>query len=191
MKKIVTLVLILVATTCGLYVSAQAVTLPYQVNFEANETSEISRWTLNPGSNASSCKDQWIINSAVHSAGRQALYISNNGIDAQFDSKSNTLYLNEFYLIDLLDLIDDDRNNTNKAFKNLSRTFVHEMIHAIRTININKKRNISRYDAMLDSILEKYDVSSLRPYIPVYSKQSKDGTFIVAYDREKKEYEEE
>lgn len=86
MKKIVTLVWILVVSTLGLRVSAQAVTSPYQVNFEANETTEMAQWTLNPGANPANVLDKWMVGTSVHSAGRQALYISNNNADAQFDS---------------------------------------------------------------------------------------------------------
>ena len=86
MKKIVTLVWILVVSTLGLRVSAQAVTSPYQVNFEANETAEMAQWTLNPGANPANVLDKWMVGTSVHSAGRQALYISNNNADAQFDS---------------------------------------------------------------------------------------------------------
>ena len=86
MKKIVTLVWILVVSTLGLRVSAQAVTLPYQMNFEANEATELGQWTLNPGANASKVLDQWMVGASVHSAGRQSLYISNNNQDAMFDS---------------------------------------------------------------------------------------------------------
>ncbi len=73
-------------STLGLRVSAQAVTSPYQVNFEANETAEMAQWTLNPGANPANVLDKWMVGTSVHSAGRQALYISNNNADAQFDS---------------------------------------------------------------------------------------------------------
>ena len=86
MKKIVTLILMLVVSTLGLRVSAQAETLPYQVNFESNETAEMAQWTLNPGANPANVLDKWMVGTSVHSAGRQALYISNNNADAQFDS---------------------------------------------------------------------------------------------------------
>lgn len=66
--------------------AAQNVSLPYQMNFEANETAELGQWVLNPGANASQLLDQWVVGNSVHSAGRQSLYISNNGQDAMFDS---------------------------------------------------------------------------------------------------------
>lgn len=86
MKKIVTLILMLVVSLLGLCVSAQAETLPYQVNFEANETAEIAQWVLNPGGTTDDYLDKWVVGNSVHSTGRQALYISNNGHDAMFDS---------------------------------------------------------------------------------------------------------
>lgn len=86
MKKIVSVVLILVASVFGGVVSAQNVTLPYQVNFEANETAELSQWVLNPQGTSADYLDKWMLGNSVHSAGRQALYISSNGRDAIFDS---------------------------------------------------------------------------------------------------------
>ena len=70
----------------SLPVTAQNVSLPYQMNFEENESAELNNWTLNPGANAPALLDQWVVGKSVHSAGRQALYISNNGMDAMFDS---------------------------------------------------------------------------------------------------------
>ena len=67
--------------------SAQAVSLPYQMSFEEADTIELqNKWTLNPGADGPLCRDQWIVGRSEHSAGRQALYISNNGADAWFDS---------------------------------------------------------------------------------------------------------
>ncbi len=70
----------------SLPVTAQNVSLPYQMNFEENESAELNNWNLNPGANAPALLDQWVVGNSVHSAGRQALYISNNGMDAMFDS---------------------------------------------------------------------------------------------------------
>lgn len=85
MRKYLLNVLVL-AVVMSLPMAAQNVSLPYQMNFEANEAAELSQWTLNPGANASLVLDQWTVGSSVHSAGRRALYISNNGRDAQFDT---------------------------------------------------------------------------------------------------------
>lgn len=82
----------LCASAGCLSASAQNVSLPYQMNFESNESAELANWTLNPGANASVCTDKWIVGSAEHSAGQQALYISNNGLDAQFDSIPDIQY---------------------------------------------------------------------------------------------------
>ena len=86
MKRIFTLVVTCVFAVLGLSVSAQAVSLPYQMNFEANEAAELSNWVLNPGGTTSSYVDKWIVGNSVHSAGHQALYISNNDRDAMFDT---------------------------------------------------------------------------------------------------------
>ena len=76
----------LCASAGCLSASAQNVSLPYQMNFESNESAELANWRLNPGANASLVLDQWVVGNSVHSAGRQSLYISNNGQDAMFDS---------------------------------------------------------------------------------------------------------
>lgn len=86
MKRIFTLVVTCVFAVLGMSVSAQAVSLPYQMNFEANEAAELSNWVLNPGGTTSSYVDKWMVGGSVHSAGHQSLYISNNGVDAGFDS---------------------------------------------------------------------------------------------------------
>ena len=86
MKKIFTLLLCGFATL-GTSAFAQAVSVPYQMNFESNEIAELNNnWTLNPGANAANLLDQWMVGNSVHSTGRQSLYISNNGRDAMFDS---------------------------------------------------------------------------------------------------------
>ena len=98
MKKLLLNVLVL-AVVMGLPVKAQNVSLPYQMNFEENEAAELSQWELNPGANASALLDQWVVGKSVHSAGRQALYISNNNRDAQFDSVPGVQYAYREFLL--------------------------------------------------------------------------------------------
>ena len=85
MRKYLLNVLVLFVTM-SLSVKAQNVSLPYQMNFEANESAELGQWELNPGALSSQVLDQWVVGSSVHSAGRQSLYISSNGRDAIFDT---------------------------------------------------------------------------------------------------------
>jgi hypothetical protein len=87
MKNIYAVLLSLFAGACISGAVAQTVSLPYQMSFEEADSVELrNKWTLNPGADAPLCKDQWIIGRSEHSAGRQALYISNNGSDAWFDT---------------------------------------------------------------------------------------------------------
>lgn len=86
---------VLMSIMAGAFISAataQTVSLPYQMSFEEADSVELRNWVLNPGTAAALCKDQWIVGHAVHSAGNQALYISNNGLDAQFDSIPDVQY---------------------------------------------------------------------------------------------------
>lgn len=86
MKKIYTFVFSLVLGFLSSALSAQAVSLPYQMNFEANESAELSNWVLNPGASDLTLLDQWMVGTSMHSAGRQSLYISNDTSKAWFDT---------------------------------------------------------------------------------------------------------
>lgn len=62
----------------GAHLSAQNVTIPYLMSFEAtgSDSIELSRdWVLNAGTQASLCNDRWIVGTSVHSDGKQALYV--------------------------------------------------------------------------------------------------------------------
>lgn len=74
--------------------SVAETTVPYSFSFEEDESAELSKWVLNPGANTADLKDQWVIGKAVHSDGRRAAYISNNGgADASYDVTTNTQYM--------------------------------------------------------------------------------------------------
>jgi len=84
-----------------MYAMAQTQTrVPYSMGFEDGESTELSNWTLNPGSAAASCADQWKVGSAVHSSGSKALYISTDGgVNAQYGFHPNLQYAyRDFYL---------------------------------------------------------------------------------------------
>ena len=73
--------------------SAQSISIPYQLGFEESEAAEISNWVLNPGAQASECTDQWVVGEATNNGGKRALYIScNGGEEARFGSKPNIQY---------------------------------------------------------------------------------------------------
>lgn len=70
-----------VGVMSSLLLSAQAVALPYEFGFEDDEAAELANWHLNPGRNAATDADldEWIVGSAIRSAGQKALYITNDG----------------------------------------------------------------------------------------------------------------
>lgn len=75
------------------YVKGQEIVVPYQMGFEETDAAEMAFWTINPGSNASKCEDQWVVGTATKNGGLQSLYISNNdGVDAQFGTHPNVQY---------------------------------------------------------------------------------------------------
>lgn len=60
--------------------SAQAISIPYQMGFEQSDTSELKlRWTFNAGPEGAQCVDQWVVGNAACNEGKQSLYISHDG----------------------------------------------------------------------------------------------------------------
>ena len=92
MKKIYTFVFSQVLLLLSATLSAQSLRIPYQMDFETSESTELSNWVLNPGADAAACKDKWMVGPSVHSSGAQALYISANGQDAIFGVNPNVQY---------------------------------------------------------------------------------------------------
>lgn len=72
---------------------AQMMSVPYSMDWEVAEQAEISNWVLNPGANAASCPDQWVVGTATHSAGRRSLYISCNGAENKYTVARNVQYV--------------------------------------------------------------------------------------------------
>lgn len=66
--------------------------VPYSMDWEAAEQAEINNWVLNPGSTAA-FKEQWVVGTSVHSAGRRALYISCDGLNAEYTVAKNVQYV--------------------------------------------------------------------------------------------------
>lgn len=82
MKKIVLTVFALFNSVLA-YVSAQAaLTLPYSMSFEESESAEWSHWVVNKG--AESADERWIQGEEMHSEGSRSLYISSDGVRAQY-----------------------------------------------------------------------------------------------------------
>ncbi len=67
--------------------STVATALPYECSFE--ETDNLTPWRLNAG--ASSSGDKWIFGTAVHSAGRRSLYVTNDGQNPGYGRKKTVL----------------------------------------------------------------------------------------------------
>ena len=89
---------LLMVSGCFLMQSVQAqnpsaITVPYSMSFEDEESEELSHWVLNAG-NTSELKDQWVIGEATHSDGHKSAYISaNGGVDAGFAVTTNIQYM--------------------------------------------------------------------------------------------------
>lgn len=80
------LTLILSLFTC-LFAWSQASGIPYSCSFEEDE--DLSNWVFNY--KTPTAKDQWIVGTAVHSEGKRALYISDNGKRAQYGNQPNVV----------------------------------------------------------------------------------------------------
>lgn len=80
------LTLILSLFTC-LPAWSQATGIPYSCSFEEDE--DLSNWVFNY--KTPTAKDQWIVGTAVHSEGKRALYISDNGKRAQYGNQPNVV----------------------------------------------------------------------------------------------------
>jgi len=74
--------------------------VPYMLGFEEAESAEIDNWTLNPGSVAPSCMDQWIIGEARTNGGRRSLYISTDGYEANFGIIPDVQYVYRDFTIE-------------------------------------------------------------------------------------------
>lgn len=69
------------------------VPVPYLFGFEDSESAELSEWVMNPGANASLCKDQWHVGESAHNTGKKSLYISDDGgANVHFGDKPNVQY---------------------------------------------------------------------------------------------------
>lgn len=72
---------------CGL--RAQSLSVPYVMSFEESDAAEMANWTLNNGTAAASCNDQWMVGTDQKSDGKRSLYISDNGSTAHFGTGPN------------------------------------------------------------------------------------------------------
>lgn len=67
--------------------STVATALPYECSFE--ETDDLTPWVLNAGTPSS--HDKWMYGTAVHSAGRRSLYVSEDGQNPGYTKKKTVL----------------------------------------------------------------------------------------------------
>lgn len=87
MKRILYILLCLLACLLPLSTWAQASGIPYSCSFEEGE--DLSNWVLNY--HTPSATDKWIVGSAVHSEGKRSLYISNDGQNPRYGNKPNVV----------------------------------------------------------------------------------------------------
>lgn len=95
-------VILFVLLLYSLFAVAQssAISVPYVMNFEESDSTELKNWVINPGADADQCTDHWIVGEATHSDGKRALYIATkdtfittNATDAAFGSKPCVQYV--------------------------------------------------------------------------------------------------
>lgn len=76
MKRFYKFVVLAAFSLLAVHTSAQQfLAVPYGCGFETTE-SETANWVLNPGSQASQCRDQWYIGAAIRESGSQSLFIT-------------------------------------------------------------------------------------------------------------------
>lgn len=90
-NNIFNIVLMLLLLVGGNSMAQNYMSVPYSLDWEESEAAEINNWVINPGSTAA-YKEQWVVGTAVHSAGRRALYISSDGLNAEYTVAKNVQY---------------------------------------------------------------------------------------------------
>ena len=81
-----------------------------------------------------------------------------NGLDDDFDAeyipKTNTIYVYNDYIEDMLDLMEDieDKKRKDIVKLNFCFTLIHEILHANRAIMINNSLNINNFDKYFDNV---------------------------------------
>lgn len=89
-------ILLLISSVFTLKSAQVSINAPYSMGFEAYgaDSIEISNWVLNPGPQASACRDRWVIGSDAREIGLQSLYIScDTPPSASFGSRPCTQYV--------------------------------------------------------------------------------------------------
>ncbi len=112
--------------------------------------------------------------------------------NANYDSFNHIVTLDEYNLDEYLYIIDEKLKSKDLVIKNLAQILLHEMIHSLRTINVNYKIDSYdryKYDNMLASVLDKYSSSKFNTYIPVNIRKDKDTISTIAYNKNTKKYE--
>lgn len=86
------MVLMLLLLVSSSSMAQTMMSVPYSMDFEEADSTEIANWVFNPGSTAA-FKETFVIGSATHSAGRRALYISyDGGKSAEYTVAKNVQY---------------------------------------------------------------------------------------------------
>ena len=81
-----------------------------------------------------------------------------NGLDDDYDAeyvpKTNTIYVYNDYIEDMLDLMEDSEDKKRKDIVKLNFCFtlIHEILHANRAIMINNSLNINNFDKYFDNV---------------------------------------
>ncbi len=92
MKKVY-FVILLLCLVCASAVMAQSdtISVPYIMSFEESDSAELHNWVLNPGVQASFCKEEWIVGGACASDGQCAMYISADGGQTEYFTQTTNV----------------------------------------------------------------------------------------------------
>ena len=131
--------------------------------------------------------------------------------DAQYVQNENFIIFNVKYLEKMAKhLVEIPKE---KVLLHIAVSYVHEVIHANRTLYINdglnvntikeiadnelikfdqdKKYDLNNYISILNNITNTMDISNIETYIPITFKQNEDKTYtVIAYNKKTKNFEE-
>lgn len=132
------------------------------------------------------------------------------GSYAEYYPDSNMMIISKYRVNSGLRKVRNDEITMEELIDNIAMSYLHELIHANRTIIIANILNLYNYDEViykqnynkiyegqllkyrtaLERVLEKYDISKFDKYIPVIVSFNTNGNYnVVAYNLENKSFE--
>lgn len=135
---------------------------------------------------------------------------NSEGAYAEYYPENNSMIISKYKVNSGLRKVRNGEITIDVLIDNIAISYLHELIHANRTIIIANELNLYNYDeviykanynklyeekllkyrASLDIVLEKYDVNKFDKYIPIIVSFNKSGTYnVVAYNSDNKSFE--